>query len=309
MLSSEKWKGYRMDRLDAMRVFATAVETGSLSAAGRKLGMPLATVSRKLSELEAHLASRLLLRSTRQLELTDAGRDYLVACKRILDEVADAERAAAGEFLMPRGELVVSAPILFGRMHVLPLLVEFLAANPEVTVRLLQSDRNANLLEEHVDLAVRIGPLPDSRLTALPIGRIVPIACASPDYLRRRGRPSKPSQLSTHDCIRFEALDAGGAWPFLVDGRVQGVDVASRLQANTAEAVLDAAIAGVGIARLLSYQAAPALAQGKLTRLLRKFEPASTPVSMVHASGTRMPLKLRAFLDFAAPRLRAATAA
>ena len=293
-----------MDRLDAMVVFRDAVETGSLSAAGRKLGIPLATVSRKLSELEKHLGARLLNRSTRQLILTDAGRDYLVACKRILEDVVEAEHAAAGEYNEPRGDLVITAPIVFGRLHVLPMIAEFLAVFPEVNVRLVQGDHIVNLFEDHVDLAVRVGTLPDSSLAAMRIGTISRVVCASPGYLARRGTPRLPSDLAAHSCVSFEQLGSAAAWMFPVDGNEVSVPVASRLIVNTAEAAIDAAIAGVGLTRVLSYQVADACRSGKLEIVLQPFEPAAVPVSLVHAGQRRLPLKLRAFLDYAAPRLR-----
>jgi len=293
-----------MDRLQAMNVFLCAVEGGSLSAAGRKLGMPLATVSRNLSELEAHLKARLLNRSTRALTLTDAGRDYLAACKRILEDVGDAERAAAGEFSEPRGELVVTAPIVFGRLHVLPVLTEFLAAYPEVDVRFVQGDRIVHLLDEHVDLAVRIGVLPDSRLTATRLGATRRVVCASPAYFAAHGVPEAPAQLGGHRCISFDAMGAAEAWRFPVDGTEINVPVHSRLLVNTANAAIDAAIAGAGVTRVLCYQIAAAERGGLLQRVLREFEPAPLPISLVHAGQRRLPLKLRAFLDFATPRLR-----
>lgn len=293
-----------MDRLQAMNVFLSAVEGGSLSAAGRKLGMPLATVSRNLSELEAHLKARLLNRSTRGLALTDAGREYLAACKRILEDVGEAERAAAGEFSEPRGELVVTAPIVFGRMHVLPVIAEFLAAYPQVDVRLVQGDRIVHLLDEHVDLAVRIGVLPDSRLTATRLGATRRVVCASVAYLAAHGVPDTPAQLSTHRCISFEAMNAAEAWRFPVEGSEVNVPVRSRLVVNTAEAAIDAAIAGAGVTRVLCYQIDAAERDGRLQRLLRQFEPPPLPISLVHAGQRRPPLKLRAFLDFATPRLR-----
>lgn len=293
-----------MDRLQAMKVFLSAVEAGSLSAAGRKLGMPLATVSRNLSELEAHLKARLLNRSTRGLALTDAGRDYLAACKRILEDVGEAERAVAGEFSEPRGELVLAAPIVFGRMHVLPVLTEFLAAYPEVDIRLVQSDRIVHLLDEHVDLAVRIGELPDSRLTATRLGATRRVVCASPVYFAAHGVPEAPAQLGDHRCISFEAMGAAEGWRFPVDGAEINVPVHSRLVVNTAEAAIDAAIAGAGVTRVLCYQIDAAERGRQLQRALREFEPSTLPISLVHAGQRRLPLKLRAFLDFAAPRLR-----
>jgi DNA-binding transcriptional LysR family regulator len=292
-----------MDRLGAMTVFATAVEAGSLSAAGRRLGLPLATVSRKLSDLEIHLGARLLNRSTRGLTLTDAGRDYLAACKRILEEVAEAERMAAGEFSEPRGDLVITAPIVMGRLHVLPVIAEFLAAYPEISVRLLQGDRIAHLLDEHIDLAVRVGELPDNRLAARRIGTVRHVVCAAPDYLSKHGVPLAPRDLSDHRCITFEAVDSAGRWRFTVDGTELAVPVRSRLVVNTAEAAIDAALAGAGVTRVLSYQVATSTRNGRLRRLLREFEPPPVPVSLVYAGQSRLPLKLRAFIDFAAPRL------
>jgi DNA-binding transcriptional LysR family regulator len=287
-----------------MSVFLAAVEGGSLSSASRKLGMPLATASRKLSDLEAHLKARLLHRSTRQLALTDAGRDYLAACKRILEDVNEAERAAAGEYSEPRGELVVTAPIVFGRMHVLPVIADFLAAYPEVDVRLMQGDRIVHLLDEHVDLAVRIGELPDSRLTATRVGATRRVVCGSRDYFSRHGLPAAPSDLAGHRCVSFEAMGPGEAWRFQVDGAEAIVPVRSRLQVNTAEAAIDAAMAGVGVTRVLCYQIRGAERDGRLQRALQEFEPAPAPISLVYASQRRLPLKLRAFLDFATPRLR-----
>jgi DNA-binding transcriptional LysR family regulator len=292
-----------MDRLGAMTVFAAAVEEGSLSAAGRRLGLPLATVSRKLSDLEAHLKARLLNRSTRGLTLTDAGRDYLVACKRILEEVDEAERAATGEFSEPRGDLVITAPIVLGRLHVLPVVAGFLAAFPEISVRLLQGDRIAHLLDEHIDLAVRVGELPDSTLSARRIGSVRRVVCAHPDYLSTHGVPRVPRDLSGHRCITFDGVDSPGAWRFPVDGGELAVPVRSRLVVNTAEAAIDAALAGAGVTRVLSYQVAESTRDGRLRRVLREFEPPAVPVSLVYAARSRLPLKLRAFIDFAAPRL------
>jgi DNA-binding transcriptional LysR family regulator len=298
-----------MDRFDAMAVFLEAVETGSLSAAGRKLGMPLATVSRKLSELERHLGARLLQRSTRQLLLTDAGRDYLAACKRILEDVNEAERAVAGEYNEPRGELVITAPIVFGRLHVLPLIAEFLKAFPQVQVRLVQGDQVVNLLEEHVDLAVRIGKLPDSSLLARRIGAIRRVVCASPGYFAEYGTPRVPADLATQRCVSFEQLGSPIAWTFVQGNGYVEIPISPRLVVNTAEAAIDAAIAGVGVTRVLSYQVEAACRDGRLTLALQEFEPAPTPVSLVYAGRPRLPLKLRAFLDFAAARLTARLAA
>lgn len=290
-----------MDRLEAMEILVAAVEAGSLSAAARRLGTPLATVSRKVSELEAHLKTRLLVRSARQLALTDAGRSYVTACKRILEDVGEAERAAAGEYSAPKGELIITAPIVFGRLHVLPVVLEFLKAHGEIDVRLALADHVVNLLEERVDLAVRIGELPDSSLVATRLGAIRRVVCASPAYFAARGTPQHPADLAGHDCIAFEGVVSASVWNF----GGESIAIHSRLVVNTAEAAIDAAVAGIGVTRVLSYQAAEALERGALALALENFEPPPSPVSLVHAGGRLLPLKLRAFLDFAAPRLKA----
>ncbi|TPI59776.1 LysR family transcriptional regulator [Mesorhizobium sp. B3-1-7] len=293
-----------MDRLDAMSLFVATVEAGSLSAAARRAGVPLPTISRKLSELEKHLGTRLLNRSTRRLTLTDPGQSYLIACRRILDEVSEAERSAAGEYLNPTGELAITAPVVFGRLHVLPIITGFLAVYPQVDVRLTLSDRITQLAEEHIDLAVRISELPDSAMVAIRVGSIRRIVCASPAYLALHGTPEKPSELAGHNCVTFEGLAAPASWTFGTGKTEIVVPVRSRLQVNTAEAALDAAIAGLGLTRVLSYQADTAVRAGALRVVLEPFEPPPWPVSLVHAGQGRLPVKLRAFLDFAAPRLK-----
>jgi DNA-binding transcriptional LysR family regulator len=307
--------GIKMDRLESMSVLVAAVEAGSLSAAARRLGTPLATVSRKVSELEAHLRTRLLNRSSRKLTLTDAGLSYIAACKRILEDVGEAERAAAGEYSAPKGDLIITAPIVFGRLHVLPVAMAFLTAYPDIDIRIVLADRLVNLLEDHVDLAVRIGALPDSSLVATRIGAIRRIVCGSPAYFSARGTPKYPAELGRHDCITFEGLSSPHAWDFTIaKPKASGskasrsdapVPIHSRLVVNTAEAAIDAAVAGVGITRVLSYQIANAMQAGALAVVLEKFEPEPSPVSLVYAGQGLLPLKLRAFLDFAAPRLKA----
>ncbi|WP_192251498.1 LysR family transcriptional regulator [Mesorhizobium silamurunense] len=293
-----------MDRLDAMSLFVATVEAGSLSAAARRAGMPLATVSRKLSELERHLKARLLNRSTRRLTLTDAGQSYLAACRRILEEVSEAERTAAGEYSSPTGELVVTAPVVFGRLHVLPVITAFLAVYPDVDIRLTLSDRITQLVEEHIDLAVRIGELPDSAMVAMRVGSIRRVVCAGPAYLAGHGTPLEPRDLAGHNCITFEGLASPATWSFVTGKSETAVPVRSRLQVNTAEAAIDAAIAGLGLTKVLSYQADAAVRAGALRVVLEPFEPPPWPVNLVHAGRGLLPVKLRAFLDFAAPRLK-----
>lgn len=298
-----------MDRLDAMSVLLAAVDSGSLSAASRRLGMPLATVSRKVMELEAHLKTRLLVRSSRRVALTDAGRCYVAACRTILEHVDEAERAAAGEYSAPRGNLLITAPIVFGRLHVLPVLTDFLKAHPDIDVRLILADGMVNLVEENIDVALRIGELPDSGLVATRVGSIRRVVCASPAYLAARGTPRSPADLGRHDCVTFEGLMSPAAWSFRVGKLDKRVPVRSRLVVNTAEAAIDAAAAGLGLTRVLSYQVAEALRDGRLALVLREFEPQPSPVNLVRSGQGMLPLKTRAFVDFAAPRLREAIAA
>ncbi|PSH54437.1 LysR family transcriptional regulator [Phyllobacterium brassicacearum] len=293
-----------MDRLDAMTVLLATVETGSLSAASRRLGMPLATVSRKVADLEAHLNTRLLIRSSRHVALTDAGRAYVEASRVILEKVDEAERAAAGEYIAPRGELTVTAPVVFGRLHVLPIVVEFLKSYPEINLRLSLSDRQVNLVEDHIDLAIRIGTLPDSNMIATKVGSIRRAAYASPAYLARRGTPQRPEDLALHDCITFEGFTSPTVWTFMRGRKEVAVPVHSRLSVTTAEAAVDAAVADLGVTRILSYQAAQAMAAGDLQIVLEAFEPPPWPISAIYIAQGPAPLKLRAFLDFAVPRLR-----
>lgn len=289
-----------MDRFQAMAVFVAIADAGSLSAAARQLGQPLATVSRKLALLEGQLQARLIVRTTRRLELTDAGRDYLEAARQILDQVHDAEQTAAGIYTRPQGRLVISAPIVFGRLHLLPVVVEFLRACPEVDVRLVQADRVANLVEEQVDLALRIGELTDPGLVATRLGEIRRVTCASPAYLAAHGVPQEPADLAGHACISFEGLMSATRWAYPSGS----VALRSRLSVTTAEAAIAAARMDLGVARVLSYQVADALAAGALVRVLAEHEPAPLPVSLVYPGQGRLPAKCRAFIDHAAPRLR-----
>jgi DNA-binding transcriptional LysR family regulator len=294
-----------MDRLDAMSVLIAVVEAGSLSAAARRLGTPLATVSRKVSELEAQVGARLLTRTSRRALPTDAGRSYVEAARRILEDVAEAERAAAGEYRMPRGALVITAPIVFGRLHVLPVVMDFLRAYPEIAVRLVQADRVVDLAEGHIDLAVRIADLPDSSLIASRLGMIRRVVCGSPAYFAAHGVPQSPADLDRHDCIGVDGLWDPSAWALTGGGGEETAPARPRLIVNTAEAAVDAAVAGLGVTRVLSYQIADALRAGALQVVLRAYEPPPAPVSLVYLGRGALPLKLRAFLDFAAPRLRA----
>lgn len=294
-----------MNRLEAMSTLLAAVDAGSLSAASRKIGVPLATVSRRVSDLEASLRAKLLVRTSRRLELTNAGRTYVAACRDILAAVDQAERTATGEYAAPRGEIVVTAPIVFGRLHVLPVVVAFLETYPEIAVRLVLTDRVTHFVEDQVDVALRIGGLADSSLIVTRLGSVRRVVCASVDYLKQhRQSPRHPNHLLGHACITFEGLMSSTEWRFATGKGEISVPIKSRLVVSTAEAAIDAAVAGLGITRVLNYQIATALQARALKVILREFEPEPTPVNLVYAGQGLLPIKTRAFIDFATDRLR-----
>jgi DNA-binding transcriptional LysR family regulator len=294
-----------VDRFEGMSMLLAVVDHGSFSAAGRALRVPVATLSRKVSELEAMLGARLLIRTTRKLTLTDAGISYVARSRRILEQLEEAEREAVGEFIAPKGELVVGAPLLFGRLHVLPVVAEFLAQFPDIRVRLQLADRNVDLLDEHVDMAVRFGELPHSDMVATRVGSMRTVVCASPGLLQTCGVPQTPEDLLRLPCVAFDGPAPSPGWRF---GPTE-VPVKPRLSVSTADAARQAAIHGVGVTRLLYYQVVEAVEDGRLTLVLEAFEPKPAPVHLLHAARGQMPLKTRRFLDFAAPKLRHALGA
>jgi DNA-binding transcriptional LysR family regulator len=294
-----------MDRLDAMSVIIAVTETGSFSAASRKLGTPVATVSRRVSELETRLKAELFQRSSRKMMLTDAGRSYIEACKRIIEQVDDAERQVSGEYRIPKGDLAVTAPWGLGHMHLLPIAVEFLKAYPEIALRLVLTDRVVNTVEENIDVSIRIGTLPDSSMIATRIGSIRFVVCASPAYFAERGSPTKPSDLGDHDCITVDSVATPATWKFAQGNRAIVTPIRSRLCVDTSEAAVQAAIAGAGLARVMSYKMEAARRAGTLTVVLDAFEQEPLPVHMVYAQRKLVPLKLRAFLNWVTPRLKA----
>ena len=294
-----------MDRFEAMRTLVAAVDGGSLSAASRTLNIPLPTVSRRVSDLEAMLGSQLVVRTSRKLHLTESGSAYVASARRVLEELTEAERAASGEYRAPRGELLVTAPILFGTLNVAPIIHNFLAAYQDVRVRLVLSDGVIDLVESHVDVAVRIGFLPDSELVVRRAGEISWVVCASPEYLQRHGEPTVPAELHDHRCIAFEGLQRHREWPFVdPNGGKHRVTISPRFSVNIASGVAEGAVAGLGIARLLSYQAAACVGDGSLVPILSRFTPPAMPVHLVVGGHQQQPLKVRAFLDFVLPRLQ-----
>jgi DNA-binding transcriptional LysR family regulator len=291
-----------MDRLDSMSILVTVAEAGSFSAAARLLDTPLTTVSRKISDLEGHLKTQLLTRSSRRISLTDAGRSYVAACRRILEDVGEAERIAMGEYTAPKGELSVTAPIVFGRLHLVPVLADFLRAYPDIDVRLTLSNRKVNLTEEGIDAALRVGDLPDSALIATRVGTIRRVFAASPEYLKARGVPQKPADLIGHDCIGVQGFTGSGFWSVADDGEIP---VRYRLIVNSTDAACEAAKEGMGIVSVFSHHVASNFQDGTLVSVLPDFRRETLPLSLVRGAGEYLPLKLRAFLDFVMPRLKA----
>ncbi|WP_337268656.1 LysR family transcriptional regulator [Oryzifoliimicrobium ureilyticus] len=294
-----------------MSLLIDVVDTGSFSAAARKRRLPLTTITRKVSDLEAVLGAKLLVRTTRKLSLTDTGASYLAAARRIIDQVEEAERQAAGEFTEPRGELVITAPVQFGHLHVLPIVTDFLALFPEISIRLMLLDRNVHLVEDHVDMAVRIGRLADSSMIATSVGKMRTVHCASPQLLGETGIPQTVQDLRKMPCVQFDGAGSAPIWRFVNPATKidEELEVASRLSVSTVEGALRAALRHAGVVRLLHYQVAEAVAGKRLQIILEAFEPPAVPVSLVHAAYGQMPLKMRRFLDYAAPRLKSVLSA
>ena len=291
-----------MGRIERVAIFVEVAERRSFAAAARRLARSAAAVTRAVGELETRLGVRLLNRTTRAVSLTEAGERFLVGARRVLADFEEIERAAAGEGAAPRGELRITAPILFGRMHVLPIVTEFLGRFAEVSVALSLIDRPVDLVEEGLDVAVRIGALAESSAVATRVGAVRRIVVASPGYVTQHGTPLSPGDLGAHAVIAF----SGGAdhWVFRNEQRETSIAIRPRLAVTTAAAALDAVGAGFGIARVLSYQAAADISRGSLLRLLAPYEGDELPIHLLYPGGRHPPPKLRAFLDFAKPRLR-----
>src|ERR1700693_3771580 len=296
-----------MDRLESMSIVLAVAEAGSLAAAVRRLNTPPATASRKITELEDHLGTKLFDRSARRLVLTDAGSSYVAGLKRILADISEIERAASGEYTAPTGELVVTAPVGLGRIHLVPIVAEFLSAYPDITVRLVLGDRILSLPEEHVDVALRLGVLPDSRLMARRLGITSRVVCASPAYLALHGTPTAPEDIAGHNCILIihEGFQGPEVWTFARGQADMAITFRPRLVVSNEEAACDAALADIGLTRAYSYHVASSIEAGTLTTVLDEYRPAPLPVSLVYPAGRFLPIKLRAFLDFVSPRLKA----
>ncbi|WP_353979717.1 LysR family transcriptional regulator [Salinicola endophyticus] len=293
-----------MDRLQALSVFVAVAEAESFAQGARASGLSAPSATRAINTLETHLGARLFTRSTRRVRLTEAGRAYLGEVREILAQLQAADDAASGAANTPVGRLRITCPQEFGRLHVTPLLTGFLDHYPQVEAEAMMLDRIVNLVEEGFDIAVRIGHLPDSELTAVRIGQVRRVICASPDYLARLGHPRTPDDLARHRLVALAGGAAAREWQ-LGANAPQRVSVNARLTVSSVAAAIDVARQGWGLCRVLSYQVGPDLDSGQLVRVLQDHEPAPLPVHLVHVEGRRAAAKVRAFLDFAVPRLRA----
>jgi DNA-binding transcriptional LysR family regulator len=289
-----------MDRIDAMAAFVAVADLQGFAPAARKLGMSASGLTRMIAALEQRLGARLLQRTTRSVTLTDTGARYLERARRILADVEEAERSAAAERTAPAGRLVVSAPVGFGRLHVTPLMSAWLAKYSDVSGELRLADRIVNLVEDGIDCAVRIGPLPDSSLVARQLGQMRRIVVASPDYLARRGVPAHPTETAAHDTIQFGAANPPTEWRFVENGEEIRVTCAPRFSCNVADAAIWHAEQGGGLTRVLAYQAADALKRGSLAIVLAAFEPPPLPIHIVYPTSRLLSAKVRTFIDLVA---------
>lgn len=286
-----------MDRFRAIEVFVRVAEDGGFAAAARKLSMSPPAVTRAVAMLEDHLGTRLFLRSTRSVRLTESGERFFSDCKRILTELAEAEESAIGIHASPRGELRVTAPVLFGRLYVAPVIAAFLDRHPFVTCQTLFVDRIVNLMDEGLDVAIRIGELPDSALVAARVGSVRRVVVAAPSYLRAHGRPRHPDDLARARLIQALAVESGHEWRFRENGEPTSVRLSPWLRMNTNDAVLELVVGGWGLSRLMSYQVAHHLAAGTLETVLEDYEQPALPVHVVHQEGRLVSKKVRTFVD------------
>ncbi|MDX8513675.1 LysR family transcriptional regulator [Mesorhizobium captivum] len=291
-----------MDRWQAMRIFVQVVESSGFAPAAKALHMSPPSVTRAVAKLEDQIGTRLLVRTTRSLKLTAAGEGYVADCRRILAEIAEAEANAAGSFTYPAGSLTVTAPALFGRLHVLPVILDFLDLYSAMQVKTVFVDRVTNLVDEGLDVAVRIAALPPSGLIARRVGSVRQVLCGSPDYFARFGEPLSPQDLARHRMIGRDGLFGDSEWFFGRDSSIR-VPINARLVCNTNDAAIAAAVAGWGLSRFQSYQVAPDIQAGQLKVVLSDYEREPVPIHVVHAEGRMVSARVRAFVDFAAERL------
>ncbi|MBN3865602.1 LysR family transcriptional regulator [Pseudomonas frederiksbergensis] len=293
-----------MDRFQEMQVFAAVAQEQGFSAAARRLGMSAASVTRAVAALEQRIGTQLLTRTTRSVHLSEAGQRYLEDCRRILAEVQEAEDSAAGSHAQPRGQLTITAPVLFGDLFVTPLMVGYLTQFPEVSINAVLVDRVVSMVEEGIDVAVRIGELPDSNQHAIRVGEVRRVICASPGFLTDHGRPGHPADLSRAPIIATSSIGQPRSWPFLDAGEPISVRPEPRLVVSANQAAITAAAMGLGLTRILSYQVASKVAAGELEIVLADFELPPLPIHVVYQGGRKAPARVRSFVDFAVKVLR-----
>lgn len=293
-----------MDKLRAMETFVRIVDRGSLTAAAEVLHTSLPSVVRTLAALERMLDVRLLQRTTRRIALTDEGREYYERCRQILAATDDAETALSTRRATPRGRMRVTAPVMFGRLHLAPLALQFLARHRALQIEILLLDRVVDVIEEGIDVGIRIGALADSSLVAIGVGETRRVVCASPAYLREAGTPREPGDLAAHRCVNFAGLAPGAEWLFATGRGTRRVAIRPVLASNQIDVALDACLHGVGIGQFLGYQVQVLLDAKRLTRVLGEFEPDATPVHLIYPHARLLSTNVRAFVDWMVPRMR-----
>jgi DNA-binding transcriptional LysR family regulator len=293
-----------MDRFQEMQVFAAVAQDQGFAAAARRLGMSAASVTRAVAALEKRIGTLLLTRTTRSVHLSEAGQRYLEDCRRILSEVQEAEDSAAGSHAHPRGQLTITAPVLFGELFVTPVMVNYLTQFPEVCINGLLVDRVVSMVEEGIDVAVRIGELPDSNQHAIRVGEVRRVICGSPALLAAQGRPRHPQELARAPIIATSAIGQLRSWPFLEAGEPLSIRPEPRLVVTANQAAITAACLGLGYTRVLSYQVASKVATGELEIVLADFELPPLPIHVVYQGGRKAPVRIRSFVDFAVKALR-----
>ncbi len=294
-----------MDKFNLISIFMAVVDTNGFAGAARKLNISPPAVTRAINELEKQLGVRLLTRTTRVVRMTEAGARYVEDCRRILADLTEADESVAGLHGAPRGRLTLTAPVMFGARFVTPIVTEYLGRYPEVSATCLFLDRVVNMLDEGVDVAIRIGELPDSSMQAIRVGRVRRVICASPEYLKKHGTPKKPPDLHQHNIISASSVTPTPEWQLVKDGVLHRVKLQPRISTSTNDSAVAAAVDGFGLTRLLSYQVADQLRDKQLKTILNDYEPAELPVHVVHREGRNASQKVRAFLDLAIERLRA----
>ncbi|QAX82493.1 LysR family transcriptional regulator [Pseudomonas sp. DTU12.3] len=293
-----------MDRFQEMHIFTTVAQEQGFSAAARRLGLSAASVTRAVAALELRIGTQLLIRTTRSVHLSEAGQRYLEDCRRILAEVQEAEDSAAGSHAQPRGQLTVTAPVLFGDLFVTPVMAGYLAQYPDVTINAVLVDRIVNMVEEGIDVAVRIGDLADSNQHAIRVGEVRRVICGSPDYFAKYGRPVHPQALAGAPVVATSAIGQQRTWPFLDAGEPLSVRPEPRLIVTANQAAITAACMGLGLTRVLSYQVASKIASGELEIVLAEFELPPLPIHVVYQGGRKAPARIRSFVDFTVEALR-----